>query len=80
MTLKPIIEQLKTLYDVVILEGPALLAAADSIIVAKAADSCIYVVEHDRTERSTVQDGLGLLHEMQVPIEGVVLNKVPVGT
>ncbi|MBB94184.1 MAG: hypothetical protein CML68_06250 [Rhodobacteraceae bacterium] len=77
MALKPVIEQLKTLYEVVILEGPALLAAADSIIVAKAADSCIYVVEHDRTDRSAVQDGLGLLHEMQVPIEGVVLNKVP---
>ena len=79
MALKPIIEQLKALYDVVILEGPALLAASESIIVAKAADSCIYVVEHDRTERSSVQDGLGLLHEMQVPIEGVVLNKVPAG-
>ncbi|WP_428926311.1 GumC family protein [Marinibacterium sp. SX1] len=80
MALKPVIEQLKTIYEVVILEGPALLAAADSIIVAKAADSCIYVVEHDRTERSAVQDGLGLLHEMQVPIEGVVLNRVPAGT
>ncbi|MEM8728774.1 MAG: polysaccharide biosynthesis tyrosine autokinase [Pseudomonadota bacterium] len=80
MALKPVIDQLKALYDVVILEGPALLSAADSIIVAKAADSCIYVVEHDQTKRSIVQDGMGLLHEMQVPIEGVVLNKVPVGS
>ena len=37
--LKPMVDELKSIYDVVIIDGPALLAVADAIIIARAAES-----------------------------------------
>ncbi|MDF0601693.1 polysaccharide biosynthesis tyrosine autokinase [Psychromarinibacter sp. C21-152] len=73
--LTPTVEQLKEIYDVIIIDGPPLLAVSDAVIVSKAADTRIYVVEYDRTERSEVRDGLSMLEEFQLPVEGMVLNK-----
>ena len=75
--LKPMVEELKSLYDFVIIDGPALLAVADAIIIARAADTRLYLIEHDETERSAVRDGLSMLYEMSMGVDGVILNKVP---
>jgi len=75
--LKPMVEELKSIYDFVIIDGPALLAVADAIIIARAADTRLYLIEHDKTERSAVRDGLSMLYEMSMGIDGVILNKAP---
>ena len=74
--LEPIFNQLSELYDVVIIDGPPLLAVPDSILLAQAADRLIYVAEHDATERSDVQDGLAMLQRVHLQVDGIVLNKV----
>lgn len=75
MWLKPVVDQLKDIYDVVIIDGPPLLAVSDAVIVAKAADTRLYIVEYDRVERNEVRDGLAMLEEFRLPVEGMVLNK-----
>ncbi|KAA9009428.1 GumC family protein [Histidinibacterium aquaticum] len=74
--LQPVIEQLKESYDLVIIDGPPLLAVSDAAIIAKAADKRIYIVEHERTTRNEVRDGLAILADFQLPVDGMVLNKV----
>lgn len=74
--LQPIIEQLKRNYDVVIIDGPPLLAVSDAVVISKAADKRIYIVEHDRTKRAEVRAGLDMVAEFQLSVDGMVLNKV----
>jgi Mrp family chromosome partitioning ATPase len=76
--LKPMVEELKSIYDVVIIDGPALLAVADAIIIARAAETRLYLIEHDATQRSEVRDGLNMLYEMSLSVQGVILNKAPI--
>lgn len=74
--LRPIIDQLKDIYEVIIIDGPPLLAVSDAVIASKVADKRIYVVEHDRTQKSRLRDGLAMLADFQLPVDGMVLNKV----
>lgn len=74
--LAPMIAELKLLYDVVLIDSPALLAVADALIPAQVVDARLYVVEYDTTPRQVVLDGLALLSDMRLSVNGIILNKV----
>jgi polysaccharide biosynthesis transport protein len=74
----PLIAELKQLYDVVLIDSPAIVAVADALILAQAVDSRLYLVEYDKTPRAVVTDGLARLSKMQLNVEGMILNKVDV--
>lgn len=74
--LKPTIEQLKRVYDVVLIDAPALLAVSDALVLAQAVDSTVYLVRWDSTRRADVDKGLSALAEMGVGVDGVVLTMV----
>jgi polysaccharide biosynthesis transport protein len=74
----PLIAELKQLYDVVLIDSPAIVAVADALILAQAVDTRLYLVEYDSTPRAVVTDGLARLAKMQLNVEGMILNKVDV--
>ncbi len=74
--LRPLISELTRVYDFVVVDAPAMLAVSDAMIVAETVDTRIYLVSADATPRAAVQDGLGRLAEMRLPVAGLVLNKV----
>ncbi len=74
--LEPVMTELKRVYDVVIIDAPPLSKVSDGLVLARVADSIVYVVEWDRTPRSVVREGLDTLAEMRLGVTGVVLNKV----
>lgn len=71
-----LIEQLRESYDHVIIDSPPALAVSDSILLAKLADSVIYVIKSLATSIPMVQRGVGGLLQRNAPISGVVLNQV----
>jgi capsular exopolysaccharide synthesis family protein len=73
--LAPTIEELKAVYDVVIIDSPPLLEVADGLVLARVADSVIYVVRWDSTPRQAVAEGLEALAAMRANVEGIVLNR-----
>jgi len=74
--LGPTLRELECVYDLVIVDAPALLAVPDAMIVAREVDSSLYLVSCSDTPRGAVQRGLATLAEMGVSVRGLILNKV----
>ena len=72
--LAPILEELRTRADVVILDTPPCGLLADSVNVARAADCAVYVVGSGGAEVSHIQDSMQFLAESGVTLLGCVLN------
>jgi succinoglycan biosynthesis transport protein ExoP len=73
--LKPMMDELKAVYDVVIIDSPPLLEVADGLVLARVADSIVYVVRWDKTPRQAVAEGLEALAAMRLGVAGIVLNR-----
>ena len=71
-----LLEDMKTAYDLVILDSPPVFAAADALILGSASDGAILVVESGRTTRQLYLDTEEALQKANVNTVGVVLNKV----
>ncbi len=73
--LKPMMDELKAVYDVVIIDSPPLLEVADGLVLARVADSILYVVRWDKTPRQALAEGLEALSAMRLAVSGIVLNR-----
>ena len=73
--LAPMMDELKAVYDVVIIDSPPLLEVADGLVLARVADSIVYVVRWDSTPRQAVAEGLEALAAMRLGVAGIVLNR-----
>ncbi|MEX0284246.1 MAG: GumC family protein [Paracoccaceae bacterium] len=74
--LRPLFSELTRVYDLVIVDAPAMLAVSDTMIVSEAVDTRIFLVAADDTPRSAVQDGLTQMAKAGLTITGLVLNKM----
>lgn len=70
-----VLDQLRAHADVIIIDGPALLAAADATTLAGQVDGVILLVEANRTKRSALQEARFALAQAQANLIGVVLNR-----
>lgn len=73
---KQLLKELRNKYDKIIIDTPPILAVSDAMIVARQADSLIYVVNSDSTKESQIKTSFKRLNQAQLSISGVVLNKV----
>lgn len=76
-----LIEQFKSAVDVIIIDAPAVLGLADAMVLASRADAVILVIRANATSRHDALRAKEYLMATQVPILGVVLNRVktPIG-
>jgi non-specific protein-tyrosine kinase len=70
-----LIEQLKSKFDFVVLDTPALLSVADAAVLAPAVDNVILVVAQAQTRRGDVQNVLQQLSNVRVKSMEVVVNR-----
>ncbi len=70
-----LIEQLKTQFDFIILDTPALLSVADAAVLAPAVDNVILVVAQSQTRRGDVQTVRRQLSNVRVKSIEVVVNR-----
>lgn len=63
-------------YDLVIIDSPPVLSVADSLILTRAADGVVFVVDSKHTNRTLSQKGIASLQQVNAKILGVVLNRV----
>lgn len=71
-----LLQNLRTSYDLIIIDTPPVMAVADAAMVAKVADTCIYLVRWASTPREMVLNGLKQLRSFNVKIAGTVLTQV----
>lgn len=71
-----VVEELKTQFDVVVIDTPPMLGFADGMSVATVTDASLLVVRAGRTPREYVQSVIDQLRQVRAPLAGVVLNGV----
>ena len=72
-----LLEQLKQLCDIVIIDGTPCELVTDSIILSRIADSTIIVTAHKRTKKDRLKRAIQNIENVGGNIVGVVLNRVP---
>lgn len=71
-----LLTELKDKYDRIIIDSPPTQAVSDALVIAKQADSAIYVIRSESTKQALVKKGLSRLLEINVKVDGIVLNRV----
>lgn len=72
-----VLAQLRSSYDFIVLDTPPILAASESLVMAKAADSAILCARRDFSRIDQVVHAFTRLKESGVQPVGTVLNGVP---
>lgn len=65
-------------YDLVLIDTPPVMAVADALIIAKYAESIMFVVQWESTAKGIVKTAVKQLQQTGVPIAGAVLTQVDV--
>ncbi|MCA0921707.1 GumC family protein [Pseudooceanicola nanhaiensis] len=76
--MKPVIDGLKEVYDLILIDSPALLSVPDALVLGKVADSAIYLVKWNDTPKPAVRQGLGVLADQGIAVTGTVMTLVDV--
>ena len=71
-----LMDELRDLYDMVIVDAPPLLPVADAAVLATICDGAIIVVRYGRTTREQLKEAVGRIDGVGARVFGVVLNMV----
>lgn len=72
-----LLAQMRSLYDVVILDAPPLLPVTDAALLAAKADGAMLVLSHGKVTRDQVQLSIERLEQVDASLTGLVFNRVP---
>ncbi len=75
--MQTVIGDLKSRFDIVILDSSPLLAVSDAAILSSRADGAILVVRHGKTSTEDVGIAVGAFKRVNARLLGTVLNAVP---
>jgi capsular exopolysaccharide synthesis family protein len=70
------IDEMRKIYDFIIIDTPPVLAVPDARVIAQNADSVVYMVHWNNTTRRMIRTGLDLLHQVNVPVTGLTLTRI----
>ncbi|NMO92970.1 polysaccharide biosynthesis tyrosine autokinase [Actinomycetospora sp. TBRC 11914] len=75
--MRDLVAQLRSHYDVVILDGPPLAPVADGAVLASLADGALLLCRHGRTVRARLDEAREALAAVGARVLGVVLTMAP---
>jgi polysaccharide biosynthesis transport protein len=71
---KKVFEELTAMYDHVILDSPPVGIVTDAAILSKMVDGTLMVVKSQRTTKEAIRHAVNILHDIEAPVLGAVLN------
>lgn len=78
MQMKQMLNELRTLSDIIIIDGTPSELVTDSVILSRIADSTVIVTAHKVTKKDALERVVKNIKNVGGHIAGVVINKVPV--
>lgn len=78
--LPQVLAELRGRYDVVVVDTPPLGAVADGAVIAAHVDRILMVARAGTTDRRSLEQAVSMLHRLDAPLAGVVLNDVEPGS
>lgn len=73
-----LLEEVKEIFDIIIVDGTPIKLVTDSLILARMVDSTIIVTAHEETKREDLKKVVTNIQNVGGKISGIILNKVPV--
>jgi capsular exopolysaccharide synthesis family protein len=73
--MRDLLVELRAAYDVILIDSPALLSAADASILAAQSDGALVVIDVQRARQRQVSEAVGRLRMAQATVLGLVLNR-----
>lgn len=74
-----LIKDMEEAYDLVIIDSPPILAASDAVILGRAVDGVILLIESGKGKKKHIADIMELLSKAGINVIGAALNKVSTG-
>lgn len=71
-----LLAQLRTRFDIILIDAPPAFALAETQVLARAADATIFCIRWGHTPRAVVQAALNILRKSNVSFSGAVLTRV----
>ncbi|MFZ0454612.1 MAG: hypothetical protein WAM24_12785, partial [Ignavibacteriaceae bacterium] len=68
------LDDMRSMFDMIILDSPPIVSVTDSEILSRVADGALLVVKADSTEVELMQHAVELIRNERSPFLGVVLN------
>jgi capsular exopolysaccharide synthesis family protein len=75
--MKRLIEELKEIFDMILIDAPPVLAVTDAQILATISDGVIFVASYGEADKHAVVRAKELIDKVGGKILGVIINKVP---
>ncbi|VXC33528.1 putative tyrosine-protein kinase EpsB [Burkholderia sp. 8Y] len=72
-----VLDQLKQMYDLVVVDTPPVLAVTDATVIGKHAGTSLLVVRHGKNQVQEIGETMKRLHHGGVSMKGVLLTDVP---
>jgi len=72
------LEELRGVYDTIIIDTPPVLAVSDARVIGQLADAILYSVKWDSTPRARVREGIQMFETVNARLSGLVLTQVDV--
>ncbi|PYI57204.1 CpsD/CapB family tyrosine-protein kinase [Paenibacillus flagellatus] len=74
LQVKSIVERAKQLFDIVIIDSPAVLESVDTQLFAAECDGAIFVIRCNQTKQSKAKEAVEVLQRINASVLGVVMN------
>ena len=75
--IRPLLEEWKKYYEIVVIDSPPVLAVADALVVAPHASGALFVANLQKANRTQLRTSIDLLKRSGIRILGVAANQVP---
>ncbi len=69
-----LLEELRSRYDIILLDAPPVLAVTDAVVLTRFADRAMVVLEIGRVRKKAAVQMMETLRDSHVPIAGLILN------
>ena len=74
--IKGIFEELRKMYEYIIVDCPPILAVSDAAIISKLCDGCVFVISQTKTERAAAKESVKILRDNGVNILGCIFTNI----
>ncbi len=75
--MRSVLEKLAADADLLVIDGPPLLAVTDSVIMSSYAGATLLVIDADRSQRRAVRSALEALERAGANVVGAAINRIP---
>ena len=74
--MEQVFQQLRQMYEFIIVDCPPILAVSDAAIISRFCDGCLFVISQSKTEKAAARESVKILRENGVNILGCVFANI----